>query len=99
MNYLRVLDIFSYCIRIPVQFKRKHLLRDCVLTQTQMAYLSGIGAVFVGLNFPWLFGANNYDLLARDIWIVQLSYLVMQGLLPLLAAVLALWTSNRIRHG
>ena len=77
----------------------KHLLRDRVLTQTQMVYLSGIGAVFVGLNLVWLFAASNYDLLARDIWMVQLSYLVMQGLLPLLAAVLTLWTSNRIRHG
>jgi hypothetical protein len=53
----------------------------------------------VGLNFAWLFGANNYDLLARDIWIVKLSYLVMQGLLPLLAVVLALWASDRIGHG
>ncbi|MBL4582195.1 MAG: hypothetical protein JKY29_10280 [Gammaproteobacteria bacterium] len=76
----------------------KHLLRERVLTQTQMIYLSGIGAVFAGLNFAWLFGTNNYGLLNQDIWIVQLSYLVMQGLLPLLATVLALWTSNRIRH-
>jgi hypothetical protein len=70
-----------------------------VLTRTQMIYLSGIGAVLVGLNIAWLVSANNFDVLARDIWIVQMSYLVMQGLLPLLAAVLALWTSNRIRHG
>jgi len=85
-------------IPISLVIMMKHLLRECVLTQTQMVYLSGIGAVFVGLNFVWLFAANNYDVLAQDIWVVQLSYLVMQGLLPLLAAVLALWTSNKIRH-
>ncbi|MFT4816366.1 MAG: hypothetical protein ACJA1Q_001233 [Pseudohongiellaceae bacterium] len=95
-NHLWILVLL---IPVSLVIMMKHLLRDCVLTQTQMVYLSGIGAVFVGLNFVWLFAANNYDLLARDIWIVQLSYLVMQGLLPLLAAVLALWTSNRIRHG
>ena len=95
-NHLWILVLL---IPVSLVIMMKHLLRDCVLTQTQMVYLSGIGAVFVGLNLVWLLAASNYDLLARDIWIVQLSYLVMQGLLPLLAAVLALWTSNRIRHG
>ncbi|PCI81407.1 MAG: hypothetical protein COB20_01810 [SAR86 cluster bacterium] len=95
-NHLWILVLL---IPVSLVIMMRHLLHNCVLTQTQMITLSGIGVVFVGLNFAWLFGANNYDLLARDIWIVQLSYLVMQGLLPLLAAVLALWTSNRIRHG
>lgn len=95
-NHLWILVLL---IPVSLVIMMKHLLRDCVLTQTQMVYLSGIGAVFVGLNLVWLFAASNYDLLARDIWVVQLSYLVMHGLLPLLAAVLALWTSNRIRHG
>lgn len=95
-NHLWLL-VLSIPISLVVMMRQ--LLRDCVLTKTQMTYLSGIGAVLVGLNFLWLFGANNYDVLAQDIWEVQLAYLVMQGLLPLLAAVLALWTSNRIRHG
>jgi len=95
-NHLWILVLL---IPVSLVIMMRQLMRDCVLTQTQMIYLSGIGAVFAELNFAWLFSANNFDLLAHDIWIVQLSYLVMQGLLPLLAAVLALWTSNRIRHG
>jgi len=95
-NHLWILVLL---IPVSLVIMMKHLLRNCAFTQTQMAYLSGIGTMSVGLNLMWLFGANNYDLLARNIWIVQLSYLVMLGLLPLLAAVLALWTSNRIRHG
>lgn len=95
-NHLWILVLL---IPVSLVTMMKHLLRECVLTQTQLTYLSGIGAVFVGLNFAWLFDTNNYDVLAQDIWAVQMSYLVMQGLLPLLAAVLALWTSNKIRHG
>jgi len=95
-NHLWVLVLL---IPVSLAIMMRHLLRDSVLTQIQMIYLSVIGAVLVGLNFAWLFGANNYDVLAQDIWEVQLAYLVMQGLLPLLAAVLALWTSNKIRHG
>jgi hypothetical protein len=95
-NHLWILVL---AIPVSLVIMMKHLLRESVLTQKQMTYLSGIGAVFVGLNFAWLFAANNYDVLAKNIWVVQLSYLVMQGLLPLLAVVLALWTSNKIRHG
>jgi hypothetical protein len=95
-NHLWILVLL---IPVSLVIMMRHLLRECVLTRTQMIYLSGIGAVLVGLNIAWLVSANNFDVLARDIWIVHLSYLVMQGLLPLLAAVLALWTSNRIRHG
>lgn len=77
----------------------RDILRDQVLTQTQMLYLLIIGLVPAGLNLAWLLDGDHYDVLERDIWIVQLSCLVMLGLLPLLAAVLALWTSNKVRHG
>ncbi len=101
INRVLANHLWILVLAIPVSLvvMMKQLLRESVLTQTQMIYLSGVGAVFAGLNFAWLFGANNYDVLAQDIWEVQLAYLVMQGLLPLLSAVLALWTSNRIRHG
>ena len=77
----------------------RDLLRDQVLTQTQLLCIVTLGLVLAGLNLLWLFGGDHYDVLGQEIWAVQLSYLVMQGLLPLLAAVLALWTSNKIRHG
>ena len=51
------------------------------------------------LNMIWLFDTDHYGMLGRDIWVVQMSYLMTQGLLPLLAVILALWSSNKIRHG
>ncbi len=76
----------------------RDLLHDRVLSPVHMLYLLGIGLAIEGLNFAWLFDADHYGVLDRDIWVAQLSYLMMQGLLPLLAVILALWTSNKIRH-
>jgi len=77
----------------------RDLLQDQVLTQAQMWRMLTIGIVIAGLNLIWLFDADHYGILGRDIWVVQMSYLVTQGLLPLLAVILALWSSNKIRHG
>jgi len=85
---------------IPVSglIMSRDLLHDRVLSPVHMLYLLGIGLAIEGLNFAWLFDADHYGVLDRDIWVAQLSYLMMQGLLPLLAVILALWTSNKIRH-
>ncbi len=95
-NHLWILVLL---IPVSLVIMLRDLLQDQMLSQTQMLRLLTVGIVLAGLNLIWLFDASHYDVLGRDIWLVQLSYLVVQGFLPLLAAVLALWTSNRIRHG
>ena len=85
-------------IPVSAAIMLRDLLQDQVLTQAQMRLMLAIGIIIAGLNLIWLFDADYYGMLGRDIRGVQISYLVTQGLLPLLAAVLALWTSNKIRH-
>lgn len=88
-------------VLIPVSLvvMLRDLLRDMVLTQAQMLPILAIGTVIAGLNMIWLFAGDYYDVLGLELTAAQLSYLVIQGILPLLAAVLALWTNNKIRHG
>jgi hypothetical protein len=85
-------------IPVSAAIMLRDLLQDQVLTQAQMRLMLAIGIIIAGLNLIWLFDADYYGMLGRDIRGAQISYLVTQGLLPLLAAVLALWTSNKIRH-
>ena len=54
-----------------------------------MRRMIAIGILIAGLNLIWLFDADYYGMRGRDIRGAQISYLVTQGLLPLLAAVLA----------
>jgi len=77
----------------------RKLLRGCVIDRTQLLWMCGIGATIQLLNLVWLFGANNYDAMNIDITLTLLSYFIAQGFLPLFAAALALWTSDKIRHG
>ena len=85
-------------IPVSAAIMLRDLLQDQVLTQAQMRLMLAIGIIIAGLNLIWLFDADYYGMRGRDIRGAQISYLVTQGLLPLLAAVLALWTSNKIRH-
>lgn len=77
----------------------RHLLRDEVLTQAQMMCLLAPGTGIAALNLLWLFGADYYDVLELELGAAQLAFLIVLGLLPLLAAVLALWSCHKIRHG
>lgn len=104
--YNRTLDtvfanhLWILVLLIPASgvFMLRDLIRDQVLTQTQVLYLLGLGLLIAALNLVWLFDADYYGVLALDILPAQLGYLVVQSLLPALAAVLALWTSYKIRH-
>ena len=91
--------ILIVLIPVGMALMFRGLLQEWVINKTQMMWLLAIGTLLQGLNLIWLFGANNYDALNADISIAQLGYLIMQGFLPLLAAVFALWTANKIRHG
>jgi hypothetical protein len=94
-NHLWILVLL---IPASLAFMLHGLLRDQTLTWTQLLSLLTIGLMIAALNLIWLFGANYYAVLELNIRSAQLGYLVIQSLLPTLAAVLALWTSNKIRH-
>lgn len=95
-NHLWILILL---IPVALVIMLRDLLRESVITETHMLYILATGLVIVGLYLIWLFAGDHYAVLDRDLGVVQLGYLVMQSLLPLLAVVLALWTSNKIRHG
>lgn len=81
-------------------FMLRKLLEDDVIDKTQMSWLVSIGALLLGLNLIWIFGVEHYGAMQLDIIpVTVLSYLTIQGLLPLFTAVFALWTSHKIRHG
>lgn len=86
-------------IPVAIAFMLRELLSDWVISRTQLYGMLAVSLVLQGLNLIWLFGSANYDALDLDIGASALSYLVLQGFIPLLAITLSLWTSNRIRHG
>jgi len=86
-------------IPLAIAFMLRELLADWVISRTQLCWMLVVGLALQGLNLIWLFGSANYGALDLQIGASALSYLVVQGLIPLLAITLSLWTSNRIRHG
>lgn len=82
-----------------ILFTLRELMIDWVLSRSQLYIILAGGVAIQGLNLIWLFGSANYGALDLDIGTSALSYLIMQGFLPLLAVTLSLWTSARIRHG
>jgi hypothetical protein len=91
--------ILILSIPLATVFMLRRLILDCVINKSLLKWMLVIGFALQGLNLLWLFGASNYDALNLDITTTTLSYLMVQGFLPLLAVVFALWTTHKIRHG
>jgi len=91
--------IVIFFIPTSIIIMSRSLLKNGVISAKGTMLLAVMALLVQVLNLTWLFGANNYDVLQLDISAAHLSYLSMQGFLPLLAAIFALWTSDRIRHG
>ncbi len=91
--------VIVFLIPAGIIFLSQSLLRVGVLSTQELIWVLALGVLVQVLNLIWLFGPNNYNVMELGLSITKISYLVMQGFLPLLAVTLALWTSDRIRHG
>ena len=106
-DFIRLLDTalllhaWILLLAIPIAMVKifRDLLLDCVITTQQMAWLIAAALIPFALNCSWLYSSSHFDALNSDLGITALSYLTLQGAFPMLAAIAALWTSNRLRHG
>lgn len=77
----------------------RYLLEGEIIDRGLLAKMLAFGGVAQGLNLTWLYSVNYYNALNHDLSTTILSYLTAQGFLPLLALALAIWTTDKIRHG
>lgn len=90
--------ILLLAIPIGIVKMLRDLLHDWVITKSQLIMLFTAATVPASLNLVWVISPSHFDGLSKDLGMTALCYLVILGIFPLLAAILSLWTSNRLRH-